>query len=65
LTAKSRQAPRGELADELALQLLPRRLALLDVRLPGGPALRQLLVGDHDVGSALADIDPTLSPVCE
>src|ERR1700733_77218 len=50
----------GELADELALQLLPRRLALLDVRLPRRAALGELLVGDQDVGGALADIDPDL-----
>src|SRR5688500_7690917 len=50
----------GELADELALQLLPRRLALLDVRLPGRLALGEFLFRNQDVGAPLADIDTHL-----
>src|SRR5712672_1961834 len=49
-----------ELADELALQLLPRRLALLDVRLPRRLAFGELGVADQDVGAPLADVDPDL-----
>src|SRR3977135_1213183 len=49
-----------KLADELALQLLPRRLALLDVGLPRRLALGELGVGNQDIGAPLADIDPDL-----
>src|SRR5471030_3075143 len=49
-----------ELADELALKLLPRRLALLDVRLPRRPALGELGGRNHDVCRTLADVDPDL-----
>src|SRR5262245_21743694 len=49
-----------QLADELALQLLPGRLAFLDVRLPRRLALGELFLADQDVGASLADVDTNL-----
>src|SRR5438067_4227802 len=51
---------RGQLADELALQFLPGRLARHDLGLPRRLAAGQLRLGDQDIGGALADIDPYL-----